>query len=450
MKSKEAEHSSCARVRGLPFLGVLFSLQRDALGFFTRTLKRHGDRVELRVLGKKVLLLSHPDDLEAVLVNDRDSYGRSDEVRNLQPIFGNGLLTSEGEMWRKQRRLIQPKFSHATMQGYADVMLQCITAQLARWQPGDVLDMTVEMTRFTRDVVCQTLFGSEPSADAATIANAVTVVFGDLRAEILYLPLWRRFPLPRSRRWNRAVSALHQAIQNMIAERRRSGETRADLLGLLIDACDEDGSTMNDQQILDEVMTMFLAGHETSAVLLSWAVALLATHPEIQEAAAAEVHAVLHGEPLRATHLPQLRLVNAIVQETLRLYPSIWSIGRNVVRDTTLRGLPIERGTRVWLCTYALHRNPRWFPDPERFDPQRWLEGTARSRFTFLPFGAGPRMCIGQHFATTEAVLGLAAILQRFRLRATEGRMPKMEAWVTLRPRGSVRIQIEQRDPICG
>jgi cytochrome P450 len=445
LKKNEAVNISFASVAGLPFLGVLLPLQRDALVFFTRTLKQHGDRVEFRVLGKRVLLLSHPDDMEAVLVNNSDSYGRSDEVRNLRPVFGDGLLTSEGELWRKQRRLIQPKFSNATMQQYANVMVECIGAQIARWQPGEVRDMKVEMMRFTGDVVCQTLFGREPSADAKTIANAVTAIFGELRAEILYLPLWRRLPFPRSMRWNRAVGVLNHAMQHMIAARRRSGETRADLLGLLIDACDEDGSTMTDQQIHDEVMTMFLAGHETSAVLLSWAVVLLAIHPEIQEAAATEVDAVLDGEPLRSDHLPQLRLVNAIVQETLRLYPAVWSIGRNVVRDTTLGGLPVASGTHVWLCTYALHHNERWFPEPERFYPQRWLDGTARKRFTFLPFGAGPRMCIGQHFATTEALLGLAAILQRFRLFATEKRMPKMEAWVTLRPRGRVRIQMERR-----
>jgi cytochrome P450 len=446
-KSRE-EVVSCTTLDGLPFLGVLLPLRRDALGFFTRTLRQHGDRVQLRVLGQKVLLLAHPADMEAVLVNDRESYGRSTEVRNLRPIFGDGLLASDGELWRRQRRLIQPKFSHSTMREYANVMIECITAQIAQWQPGEVRDLKLEMMGFTRDVVCQALFGREPSVDAQDIAEAVTVVFGDLRTEILYLPVWRRLPLPRSRRWNRAVGVLNRTIRRMIAERRRSGEAHTDLLGLLISASDEDGSSMSDQQVHDEVLTMFLAGYETSALLLSWAVVLLVIHPEIQEAAAAEVQAVLDNEPLRADHLPELRLVNAIVQETLRLYPAVWSLGRSVVQDTTLGGLSVTRGTHVWLCIYALHHDERWYPEPERFHPQRWLDQATQKRFTFLPFGAGPRMCIGQHFAMTETVLGLAAMLALFRLFPTEEGVPKMEAWVTLRPRGGVRVRLERRRPV--
>lgn len=436
---------SCATVDGLPFLGALLPLWHDALGFFTRTLRQYGDRVRLRVLGQKVLLLAHPADMEAVLVNDRESYGRSAEVRNLRPIFGDGLLASDGELWRRQRRLIQPKFSHSTVREYADVMVECITAQIAHWQSGEVRDLKLEMMTFTRDVVCRALFGREPSADAQSIAEAVTIVFGDLRTQILYLPVWRHLPLSRSRRWNRAVGVLNRTIQNMIAERRRSGEAYTDLLGLLISARDEDGNIMSDQQIHDEVLTMFLAGHETSAVLLSWAVVLLIIHPEIQEAAAAEVHAVLDKERLRADRLPQLRLLNAIVQETLRLYPPVWSLGRSVVQDTTLGGLSVTRGTHVWLCIYALHHDERWHPEPERFHPQRWLDQGTQKRFSFLPFGAGPRMCIGQHFAMTEAVLGLAAMLARFRLLPTEESVPKMEAWVTLRPRGEVGVRLERR-----
>jgi cytochrome P450 len=445
IKNKRNKIVSPATVKGFPFLGVTHSLRRDALGFFTRALRHYGDRVQLRVLGGNVLLLGHPADMEAVLIHDRGSYGRSREVRNLRPIFGNGLLASDGELWLRQRRLIQPKFSHSAIQEYANVMIERITAQTAEWRPGEIRSFKVEMMEFTRDVVCQTLFGRERSSDAQKVAEAVTIVFGDVRSETLYLPIWRWLPLARSRRWNHAVRVLNHTIKQMIAERRRSGKVYTDLLGLLLSASDEDGSVMSDQQVHDEVLTMFLAGHEPSALLLSWAAALLAAHPETQEAAAVEVQAVLDNEPLCAKHLPQFRLLNAVVHETLRLYPAVWSIGRSVMSDTMLGDLPVKRGTHVWLCIYTLQHDERWFPEPERFHPQRWLGDAVQKRHTFLPFGAGPRMCIGQHFAMTETILGLSAILARFRLLPTEENIPKMDAWITLRPRGGVPIRLEQR-----
>lgn len=424
---------------------MLLPLQRDALAFFTEAFRVCGDRVRLRVLGQKVLLLSHPEDFETVLVDDRDSYGRAPEVRNLRPIFGNGLLASDGSLWHRQRRLLQPSFQRDAVRDYAATMLDCIEARRACWRLGDTLEMHREMMHYTRDVVCRTLFGAEPSAESRAIADAVTVVFGDIRAEILYLPIWRRLPTPRARRWSRAVATLNQAIEQMIALRRLEPGSRADLLATLLEARDSDGSPMSGQQIHDEILTLFLAGHETTALSLSWALALLAEHPGVQQRAAAEVDALTAGRPLAPEDYGKLRFCNAIMQETLRLFPPVWSMGRQVLRDTTLAGNAVERGSRVWLCIHRLHRDPRWYPDPDRFDPDRWLNAQARPKFTFLPFGAGPRLCIGVHFAMMEAVLALASLVGQLHFSATPRSRMESNAWMTLRPRHGVHLCIDGR-----
>jgi len=424
---------------------VLLPLQRDALAFFTETFRICGDRARLRVLGQKVLLLSHPEDFETVLVDDRDSYGRASEVRNLRPIFGAGLLASDGALWRRQRRLLQPSFQRDAVHDYAATMLDCIEARRAGWRLGDTLEMHREMMHYTRDVVCRTLFGAEPSAESRAIADAVTVVFGDIRAEILYLPIWRRLPIPRARRWNRAVATLNRAIEQMIALRRQEPGKRGDLLASLLDARDSDGSPMSGQQIHDEILTLFLAGHETTALSLSWALALLAEHPSMQRRAAAEVDALTAGRQLAPEDYGNLRFCNAIMQETLRLFPPVWSMGRRAERDTTLAGHAVERGSRVWLCIHRLHRDARWFPEPDRFEPERWLNGQPRPKFTFLPFGAGPRLCIGVHFAMMEAVLALASLVGKLHFSATPQSRMESAAWMTLRPRHGVHLRIDAR-----
>ena len=240
--SGESFEQGIAHIPGPPLLGALLPLRRNALEFFTRLLSEHGDRVQFRVLGRTVLLLSHPDDLEQILVRDRETYGRSAELRGLRPIFGDGLLASDGALWRRQRTLIQPSFQHSAMNHYAGIMLDCISRQVSEWQPGQVRDIHRDMMRYTRETICNVLFGSQFSANNPGMGDAVSVVFGDLQAEILYLPLWRKLPLARSRRWNRAVTLLNRTIQSTIEARRASGEAGPDLLGDLLRARDADGT----------------------------------------------------------------------------------------------------------------------------------------------------------------------------------------------------------------
>jgi cytochrome P450 len=434
------------RVDGLPFLGALFPIRRNALEFFSRMLREHGDRVQLRVLGKKVILLCHPDDIEAVLVRDRDSFGRSAEIRRLRPIFGNGLIASDGAFWRRQRNIVQPSFQHSAMSGYASIMLKCISKQLSEWRFGEVRDIHADMMQYTRETICSVLFGDELATNNLEITDAVSVVFGDLRSEILYLPIWRRLPFARSIRWNRAVKRLNRSIGTIIGERRGCAQAGNDLLGSLLSAHDSDGYTMSDEQLHDEILTFFLAGHETAALSLTWAAYLLATHPQTQEQAAEEVFTVTGGGNVRAEHYPHLRFVTAVAKEALRLYPPVWSLGRAATKDSALGFLPIVKGTDLWLCLHRLHRDPRWYPEPEQFRPERWLGNQVQRRFTYAPFGIGPRVCVGQHFAMAETVLGLASMLRQFRFSPTSSVPAEVNAWISLRPRKRIELRLQQRN----
>jgi cytochrome P450 len=247
-------------------------------------------------------------------VKDRGTFGRSAEIRRLRPIFGDGLLASDGALWRRQRHMVQPSFQHSAMTEYASIMLSCISRLLSEWRVGDVRDIHADMMRYTRETICSVLFGGEFTSNNVEIGNAVSMVFGDLRAEILYLPIWRRLPLSRSVRWNRAVMRLNRAIRDIIRARRDSGEAGIDLLGSLLRARDSDGDPMSDEQLHDEILTFFLACHETAALSLTWATYLLATHPEIQDHAAKEILVVTEGGDIRAEHYPQLRFVTAVAK----------------------------------------------------------------------------------------------------------------------------------------
>ena len=439
----ETPVSPVAHVRGLPFLGVFLSLRRDPLALFSRLLEQHGDRVQLRVLGRKILLLCHPKDLEQVLVRDRDAYGRSAEIRTLRSLFGQGLLASDGALWKQQRAMIQPSFQHDALKLYTFTMLERISTQVAQWSVGEELDIQARMMQYTREVICTVLFGSASTVSNREIGEAVSVVFGDLQAEILYLSLWRRLPFSRNRRWDRAAKLLHHSIRRAIESRRASGGSSADLLGDLLRARDANGEPMSDELLRDEILTFFLAGHETAALALTWSAYLLARHRQAQDEARNEVAEVTAGEDLRPEHYPQLRYLTAVVKEALRLYPPVWSMGRKALRAGVLGSCPVREKTDVWLCLYQLHRDPRWYSNPHEFQPERWLTCEAKPPFTYLPFGAGPRVCIGQHFAMAEAVLGLAAILRRFSLSPTVENPVDVSPWITLRPKQRIHLRLE-------
>jgi cytochrome P450 len=436
--------SGFSDVDGLPFLGSILPLSRDARGFFTRVLREQGDRVRMKVLGRDVLLLAHPQDIEQVLVRDQASYGRSAEVRKLAPIFGAGLLSSEGELWSRQRKMIQPSFRHDALAKYASIMLSVTQRQMLEWRDGAILDVHREMMRYTRDVICAVLFGEDFAAEQPDVGEAVSTVFGGLRSEVLYLPIWRRLPFRRSREWNRAVAVLNEAVRIAIDRGRKSEVQRTDLLAALLGARDDEGNAMSDQQIHDEILTFFLAGHETAALGLTWTLHLLASNPDVQEIMRNEIQQLVedHGEITPAVY-SKLRWTTAVAKESMRLYPPVWSMGRKAVADTTLDGNVVKSGTDVWLCLYQLHRDARWFVDPDRFLPERWLREPAPKPFTYMPFGIGQRVCIGQHFAMMEIVLGLAAMVKNFQFERGLEKEPEMSAWITLRPQRPILVRVK-------
>jgi cytochrome P450 len=427
---------------GLPGIGVALQLHMNPLEFFSKAVERHGDRVELRVLGKRALLLTNPADVEAILVQNAPDFGRSPEVKALRALFGDGVYSSEGERWRKQRRVVQPAFHHDQIVKYSSTMVARMATRVKKWKSGSRLDILKEMLGFTTDVICEVVFGPEQDADAKAIANSISVIFENLRAEILYLSLWRKLPFPRARRWNRAIKTLDTVVNKAIAERRSSDIAREDLLGILLGARDESGRRIPDEYVHDEVITMFVAGQETSAVALSWAIALLAQQPEFQAEAAAEIAYVTNGREVMAEDYPRLKFLNAVVQETVRLYPPLWSLGRTAIRDTIVGGLPISKGTDVWIPIRQIQRDARWFSDPDSFNPYRWNDGVQRPKFSYFPFGGGQRSCIAQHFAVAELVLGLAVILSRFRFQLEAGAKVETDAWLTLRPKGGISATV--------
>ena len=426
-------------LRGWPGIGVALRLHRDPTKFFSKTVSRYGDRVALRVFGRHVLLLTNPADVETVLIQSAADFGRSTEVKALGAVFGDGIYSSEGEHWRKQRRLVQPAFHHDRTMKYSSTMVEHMAARVDKWQHGQTLDILEEMSKFASDVICDVIFGPQ-SPDARAVASSVSTIFESLRAEVLYLSLWRKLPFPRNRRWNRAIATLDNTINHAIAERRWGTVERDDLLGIFLGAKDESGDGLSDEGVHDEVITLFVTGQETTAVALSWAVALLAQHSECQEEAAAETAHLTNGREVKAEDYPRLKFLNAIVQETLRLYPPLWSLGRSAIRDTMVGDLPVRKGTDVWIPIRQIHRDARWFSEPDRFNPYRWNNGVQRPTFSYLPFGGGQRSCVAQHFAMAEVVLGLAVMLLRFRFALAPGVHLEPDPWLTLRPKKRMSV----------
>ena len=436
--------------RGRPLVGNIGEFNRDQLGFYTRCVREYGDVVPVRLGSARGLMVYHPDAIEEVLVTRNRDFVKSRGVRLFKALIGDGLFVSEGELWLRQRRLMQPAFHRQRIAAYGEIMAAFAARHVAGWRPGAILDMQDEMMRITRDIVAKTLFDAEVAEDARAITDASEIVmefFGErLRSLLALVPLW--LPTPANLRAHRAIRRLDAVVFRMIADRRRSPGDRGDLLSLLLQAQDaDDGSRMSDRQVRDEVMTLFLAGHETTAVALSWTWYLLAQHPEVEARLADELRTALDGRAPTVADLPALRYPEMVVTEAMRLYPPAYGLGREAVRPTSVAGHPIPAGLIVIAPTWAVHRDPRWFAEPDAFRPERWAGDAVRRlpRFAYFPFGGGPRQCIGNTFAIMEAVLILATIAQRFRLALVPGQQVTPVPYVTLRPEPGIRMRVELR-----
>ena len=436
--------------RGRPFFGSLGDLRRDQLGFYTRCVREYGDVVPLRLGPVRGALVCHPDAIEEALVARNRDFVKSRGVRLLRALLGEGLLLSEGDFWLRQRRLVQPAFHRQRVAGYGEVMASYAARRADAWQPGQVVELHEEMMTLTQAIVAKTLFDADVSDDSARIGDAARVVaryFGDRLGSLrALLPSW--LPTPSNFRMHRAVRKLDAVVFRMIAARREHPVDRGDLLSILLQAQDaDDGSRMTDQQVRDEVMTLFLAGHETTAVALAWAWYLLAQHPEADARLADELRAVLGGRPPAVADLPALRYADMVITESMRLYPAAYALGRQALRPTEVGGHAFAPTDVLIVPTWAVHRDPRWFDEPEAFRPERWDGDLARRlpRFAYFPFGGGPRQCIGNAFAQMEAVLLLAAIAQRFRLELVPGQQIRPTPYVTLRPEPGMRMRLVAR-----
>jgi cytochrome P450 len=420
----------------------------NPLDKFTSWAAEYGDVFYYRAAWLHVYFLNRPDLIEYVLVRNPQNFLKDRVVQNSRWLLGTGLLTAEGDAWKRQRRLIQPAFSRDRIADYACCMTDSAEQMLASWKAGTVVDIHQEMMSLTLRVVVRALFGLETMETGKISRSLNTIMLNSIGGRLLLPPFFRYLPLSGMRDVRRAVADINAAVYEIIRQ-RRSGEKLAsgDLLSLLMNARDEDGCRMTDQQLRDEVMTFLLAGHETIALALSWALYLLSQSAGAEEKLHEEVDRMLAGRLPSIFDLPSLTFVDSVIKETMRLYPPAWSVARTAIADFELEGYRIPAGANIVMSQWIMHRNPRFFSEPEKFDPDRWGSSTCQNlpRFAYFPFGGGPRQCIGASFATTEAVLILATIARRYQLVSVD-KMPVLPVpSLTLRPKDPIHMRIEAR-----
>jgi cytochrome P450 len=424
---------------------------RDPLGRLEADWREYGDVIRIRIGPLRYYGLVHPDHVQHVLQENNRNYVKGPIIARVKILVGDGLFTSEGDFWRRQRRLAQPTFHRQRIAGFVDTMTSAAGGMLDAWSraatTGATFDLAAEMSRVTLRIVGRALFSLDLQGDASAVGEALVDALDVVtqRAFTLFpAPLW--VPTSANRRFVRARRALDDVVLRIIAERRRTQHDAGDLMAMLLaarDAVTNEG--MTDRQLRDEVMTFVLAGHETTAVALSWIWYLLGRHPEIEQRLRDEVAAAVGSRVPTADDLPALRYVRMVVDEAMRLYPPVWAFGRQAVSEDEVGGYRIAAGTPVNLAVWCTHRHPEFWPDPDRFDPERFApqRAAARHRFAYLPFSGGPRQCIGNEFAQMEAVLLVTMMTQRYRIAlADPERTIEPDVKVTIRPRGGVPVRI--------
>jgi cytochrome P450 len=439
--------------KGKLITGVMREFNRDTLGFIERCQRDYGDVVRSRVLYLHAYFLYNPADIETLLTTDAKSYRKARSLRSpfFHRLVGNGLVTSEGDFWRRQRRLAQPAFHRQRISSYGEIMVEYTKRAIAAWNDGEHRDVAREMNRLTLEIVVKTLFNSDVSNDADHVGAILSQIVKPFASQATLK--WiadNRLPTPGHRRYFNAVSEIDRVVFRIIGERRASGTDEGDLLSMLLQAQDEDGSQMSDAQLRDEVMTLFLAGHETTALALSWSWYLLATHPEAEQKFHAELEEVLgangHRTP-EVADLPKLKYTEMIAKEAMRLYPPAYAVGREAIEETEIGGFRVPRNTQLFAFQWVTHRDPRYFDRPDEFDPDRWATDSIQNlpKYAYFPFGGGPRQCIGNYFAMMEVVLLMATIGQRFKFSLDEGHKVEVLPVLSLRPRNGIKVVIQGR-----
>jgi cytochrome P450 len=434
-------------------MGVMREFNRDQLGFIERAQREYGDIVWMRFLYVPAIFLYHPDDVEYVLVTNPKNFIKSMSLRSnfFQRLVGNGLLTSQGEEWKRARRLSQPAFHRERVASYGDVMVDYANRLASKWQAGETRDIHTDMMRLTLEIVVQCLFSADVSHDVDEVGATLKELVKPFasQATVKWI-LNNRLPTPAHLRFHRLARKIDNVVYRIIAERRASGKDEGDLLSMLLAARDEDGSQMSDRQLRDEVMTLFLAGHETTALTLAWAWYLLGTHPEAERKFHAELDEVLGDRAPTTADLPRLKFTEQIAKESMRLYPPAYGLGREAIHDCEIGGYRVPAGTQVFMFQWATQRDPRFYDEPLEFRPERWTEDFIEQlpKYAYFPFGGGPRVCIGASFAMMEIILCLATIGQKFRLELVADHPVSIYPAMSLRPKDGIKVIVRNRTPV--
>jgi len=429
---------------------ILLRISHERLALFRGMAAEHGDVSQLMLGRQRLVMLTHPDDIRDLLITNQRNFRKGQALERAKVLLGEGLLTAEGEHHLRQRRLVQPAFHRSRIAAYAGAMTGAAMQRQSAWHDGEALDMNRSMMLVTLDIVAATLFGASVGSGGSDIGKAMDDVFESFSFGYGPLaPLFDLLPTAKRRRFEAGRTLLYATIDRIIAARRASNEDTGDLLSMLLHANDTegDGTGMTDQQLRDEAITIFIAGHETTANALTWTWVLLARNPASEQALHAEVDRVLGDRLPTMDDLAQLPMTRAIIAESMRLYPPAYIVGRRAVAEYTVGGYTFPARTIFVAPQFIVHRDPRWWPEPERFDPARWLDPavtTARPKMAYFPFGAGTRICVGEQFAWMEAILVLATLARRWRVHVP-GPDPELEPIITLRPKGGLPARLERR-----
>jgi cytochrome P450 len=426
---------------------------RDMLAFITNLARTYGDLVTYRIGGETIFLVSDPQQIKEILVTQNRNFTKSRGLERTKRLLGNGLLTSEGAMHLRQRRLMQPAFHRERIAGYGRTMVQYADRARQEWRDGETLDVAQEMMRLTLSIAGKTLFDVDIENQAAEVGRAMNDVMESFWTTMLpFVDLLERMPIPKLRRAKEGRARLDRIIYSMIAERRASGRDHGDLLSMLLSAQDEEagddaGGGMSDKQVRDEAMTILLAGHETTANALTWTWYLISQSPEIEAQLHAEVDRVLQGRLPAVADLQALTFTERIVTEAMRLYPPAWIVGRRAIAEFPIGEYVAPPRTIMIMSPYIVHHDARYYAEPDRFDPARWTADFKATlpQFAYFPFGGGPRRCIGESFAWMELVLVVATIAQRWRLALVPGHPVEPQPVVTLRTKHGMKMTLARR-----
>lgn len=431
-------------------LAGLFAYRRGPLPYFQSLARKYGDVAYFKLGPQQAYFFNHPDHIKDILVTNHQNFMKGLALQRAKRLLGEGLLTSEGSFHRRQRRLAQPAFHRARVASYANVMTEHAVKTRERWRDGETLDISEEMMQLTLGIVGKTLFDADVISDAREVGEAMTILMDLFNTiTIPFFELIAKLPLPQLRRLDQARARLDAIIYRLVNDRRKSGEDRGDLLSMLLLAQDTegDGGQMTDEQLRDELMTIFLAGHETTANALTWTLYLLSQNPEAESQLHEEIDQVLEGRIPTFDDVARLKYTEMVLAESMRLFPPAWAIGRAALVDCNVGGYFVPKKSLVLVSQFVMHRDERYFSDPLRFDPDRWTTEARESRpaFSYFPFGGGPRRCIGEGFAWMEGILLLSTLAQQWEMRLAPNHPVALKPVITLRPKHGMRMTITTR-----